>query len=110
MDVNDIHLEDVRLNFEQFCALVAEFKNFQEKGTIPIRSQVPLPSKKSTYVRDVYLGGTCKDTSWRESIAIPLLLKNNLTFFNHKICEWSERVLPIESAAMDTSFVLLFVI
>lgn len=110
MDVNDIHLENVRLNFEQFRALVAEFKNYQENGALPIRSQVPLTSKKATYVRDVYLAGTCKDTSWRETIAIPHLIKNNLTFFNHKVCEWSERILPIEAAAMENSFVLLFVI
>lgn len=41
----------------------------------PLRS-LPLgstPNTRSNCVRDVYLGGSCRNTSWREDIAIPML-------------------------------------
>lgn len=36
--------------------------------------------------------------------------KNGLTYFNPQLCQWSKRLIPIEAAAMDNSYVLLFVI
>ncbi|XP_066993495.1 uncharacterized protein raw isoform X3 [Anabrus simplex] len=78
----------------------------------PLRS-LPLgapPNCQSNCVRDVYLGGSCRNTTWREDIAIPILKKNGLTYFNPQLCQWSKRLIPIEAAAMDNSYVLLFVI
>jgi hypothetical protein len=36
--------------------------------------------------------------------------KSGLTYFNPQLCQWSKRLIPIEAAAMDNSYVLLFVI
>ena len=36
--------------------------------------------------------------------------KSGLTYFNPQLCQWSKRLTPIEAAAMDNSYVLLFVI
>lgn len=113
-EVKDIPLEQLNVNFEQFCAIVAEFKCYEKWALSPrpLRS-LPLgstPNTRSNCVRDVYLGGSCRNTSWREDIAIPMLKKSGLTYFNPQLCQWSKRLIPIEAAAMDNSYVLLFVI
>ncbi|XP_069697772.1 uncharacterized protein raw isoform X9 [Periplaneta americana] len=78
----------------------------------PLRS-LPLsspPNTQSNCVRDVFLGGSCRDSTWREDIAIPMLKKSGLTYFNPQLCQWSKRLIPIEAAVMDNSYILLFVI
>nr|CAD7459381.1 unnamed protein product [Timema tahoe] len=136
-------LEQLRVNFDEFCAIVAEFKCCESEArklwdsvlakttrlfqalvtplnralewalsSRPLRS-LPLgspPNSQSNCVRDVYLGGSIENTSWREDIAVPMLKKSGLTFFNPQVCQWSKRLIPIEAAAMDNSYVLLFVI
>merc|ERR1711884_554565 len=39
---------------------------------------------------------------WREQIAVPLLKKNGLNFFNPAVCS-SSRLIPIEASAQDNS-------
>ncbi|XP_069697764.1 uncharacterized protein raw isoform X2 [Periplaneta americana] len=142
-DVKEIPLEQLNVNFEQFCAIVAEFSCCESEAyklwqsvlakttrllqTIvspltkildwalssrPLRS-LPLsspPNTQSNCVRDVFLGGSCRDSTWREDIAIPMLKKSGLTYFNPQLCQWSKRLIPIEAAVMDNSYILLFVI
>ena len=64
--------------------------------------------RRGSCIRDVYLGGSV-GSAWREQIAIPLLKKNGLTYFNPAVCS-SSRLIPIQACAMDNSRVLLFVI
>merc|ERR1712051_720251 len=64
--------------------------------------------RRGSSIRDVYLGGSL-GSPWREQIAVPLLKKNGLNFFNPAVCS-SSRLIPIEASAMDNSRVLLFVI
>ena len=64
--------------------------------------------RRGSSVRDVFLGGSLA-SNWRETIAIPGLRRNGLTFYNPAVCS-STRLIPIEAAAMDNSRVLLFVI
>jgi len=47
------------------------------------------------------------NSHWREQLAIPLLKKSGLTFYNPAVCS-SRRLIPIEASAMDNSRVLLF--
>lgn len=90
------------------------------------------PKRRGSQIRDVYLGGTMKGNRWREKDAIPMLKKHGLTFFNPQttstccsstssstsssssfstsVNQRSRRLIPIETAAMDNSRVLLFVI
>ncbi|GLG99492.1 Uncharacterized protein GBIM_05949 [Gryllus bimaculatus] len=142
-EVKDLPLEQLHVNFEQFCAIVAEFKSCESEARKlwqlvlakttrlvqaivspltkvlewaisprPLRSlQLGAPPNcQSNCVRDVYLGGSCRASTWREDIAIPMLKKSGLTYFNPQLCSWSKRLIPIEAAAMDNSYVLLFVI
>jgi len=62
--------------------------------------------RRGSAVRDVYLGGAMSST-WRDQVAIPLLKKAGLTFYNAAVCS-SRRLIPIEASAMDNSRVLLF--
>jgi len=43
-------------------------------------------------------------------LTIACCRKSGLTYFNPQLCQWSKRLIPIEAAAMDNSYVLLFVI
>lgn len=71
----------------------------------------PLRPISSTGERDVYLGGSLGNReTWREDIAIPMLLKHGLSFFNPAASACSGRLLPMEAALMENSRVLLFVI
>lgn len=64
--------------------------------------------RRGSAVRDVYLGGSSQ-AGWREQLAIPMLKKSGLTFYNPAVCS-SRRLIPIEASAMDNSRVLLFAI
>ncbi|XP_063245171.1 uncharacterized protein LOC134546333 isoform X3 [Bacillus rossius redtenbacheri] len=112
-DVQSIPLEQLRVNFDEFCAIVAEFKCCEKWAlSRPLRN-LPVgtpPNNQGNCVRDVYLGGCTEATTWREDVAIPMLKKSGLTFFNPQLCQWNNRLIPIEAAAMDNSYVLLFVI
>ena len=65
--------------------------------------------RRGSAVRDVYLGGSSSHVGWREQLAIPMLKKSGLTFYNPAVCS-SRRLIPIEASAMDNSRVLLFAI
>lgn len=64
--------------------------------------------RRGSAVRDVYLGGALS-SSWRDQIAIPMLKKSGLTFYNPAVCS-SKRLIPIEASAMDNSRILLFAV
>ncbi|XP_065346846.1 uncharacterized protein raw isoform X3 [Cloeon dipterum] len=69
-------------------------------------------SQPPSCLRDVYLGGSVSDSNWRDEIAIPIFKKNGLTYVNpqRNSGSWGSRLVPIEAAAMDASWLLLFVI
>lgn len=125
----ELPLNDVYLTFDEFCCIVAEFKNqrlenrrlwdvFTHSVMSPIQKVIgwalprrPLRPLNSTGGRDVYLGGSVGSrVSWREDIAIPMLLKHGLSYYNPAASACSGRLLPMEAALMDHSRVLLFVI
>lgn len=63
-------------------------------------------SRRGSSVRDVYLGGTVD--SWRQDLAVPMLKKHGLTYFNPQSV--ARRLMPMWAAAIENSRVLLFVI
>ncbi|XP_043207136.1 uncharacterized protein LOC122373284 isoform X2 [Amphibalanus amphitrite] len=67
-------------------------------------------SAPTSDVRDVYLGGTLTNTSWRENIAIPILKKSALTFEHPATLLATERLTPTEAARLERCRTLLFVI
>lgn len=66
-----------------------------------------LKSRRGSSVRDVYLGGSANG-SWRQEVAVPMLKKHGLTYFNPQAV--TRRLMPMLASAVDNSRVLLFVI
>lgn len=58
----------------------------------------------------VFLGGSANPTTWRKDIAIPLLDKHGITYFNPQVDEWHAGLVKIENDAKSNANVLLFVI
>lgn len=93
-------------------------------------------SEESWY--DVFLGGTCASSTWRQDITIPLLKyidvlivlleylvaevkdkmklgfflyrEHQMSYFNPHITSWSEALIPYEARAKQKCHVLLYVI
>ena len=45
----------------------------------------------------VFLGGSCNPTKWRYEIAIPILNKNNISFYNPQVEEWNPDLVEVEN-------------
>jgi len=62
--------------------------------------------------RQVFLGGACGATDWRRRIAIPLLDRAGITYYDPQlgIGEWTQAREAEEMAAKDAAEVLLYVI
>src|SRR5215472_58424 len=60
----------------------------------------------------VFLGGACGQTTWRQDIAIPALESAGVSYFNPQlgIGEWTSACEAAEMKAKDEAEVLLFVI
>ncbi|XP_049515980.1 uncharacterized protein LOC119436847 isoform X3 [Dermacentor silvarum] len=125
-------MDDIPITFDQFCLILSEFKHQAKNGTwltefltsiqrlfsqvydrIVPRSALsggvtdaPLPP----YWSHVYLGGSTKDCSWRDEIAIPLLKKHGLTHSIPFRSPWNARLSPLEMHIINSAQVLLFVI
>lgn len=122
--------EEQGLSFDEFCAVYAELRYAeiaQESGvgsllvnlayfTSPLLwisgwlwpTTPPTPPQTTHY--DIFLGGSCGNTSWRTDTAIPLLRQNGISYFNPQVSHWDVRMIPIERDAKENSSVLLFVV
>ena len=113
--------------FEEFCLLVAEYRytkcsvwqRFVDAFlTLPIRiveavsnrNIRALPGISEPCVRDMFLGGSCGQSTWRQEIAIPELRKSGISYYNPVMLEWNRRYISMESSLRDNSRLLLYVI
>ncbi|KAG0722549.1 hypothetical protein GWK47_044311 [Chionoecetes opilio] len=132
LDGTELPVNEISLTFDEFCCIVAEFKNphLESKRlwdilshslqrvigwALPRSQLLPIGSGGSEGGggggRDVYLGGCVgRRVTWREDMAVPTLLKHGLTYFNPTAPTCSGRLLPMEAVLMEHSRVLLFVI
>ncbi|ESN92803.1 hypothetical protein HELRODRAFT_185164 [Helobdella robusta] len=113
--------------FEQFCCLLTEYR-YKKKNifqilwsflwnfpsillhwlgwtSIKFRADGTEPRR-----RDIFLGGSCGASAWRESIAIPILRKNGISYFNPQVHCWNAHCIPREASIKDSCLVLLYVI
>lgn len=101
---NTTHRQMNGLTFGEFCVLAADLKRFRSQGppSESVSSQVDRsdgssastetaattskselnPSSDGTPAPEVFLGGSCNPTTWRADVAIPLLNKLNISFYN----------------------------
>ena len=113
----NVPFENLRVNFDQFCAIVSEFKSPQEKWSVspvsPVRTLKTVSPSFSLSQQsscDVYLGGSSIGTTWRDDVAIPLLKKHDLTYVKPNVNQWTKRQLQTSLSLADNSRVILFVI
>ncbi|KAK2191809.1 hypothetical protein NP493_45g06016 [Ridgeia piscesae] len=114
--------------FEDFCILTAEYR-YKRKCLLKRLAYnfLQLPRKMADWVlgtdslgqlgcsadtrrREIFLGGTCGRSTWRQDIAIPILRKHGISFFNPQLREWNAHYIAMEAAVKDGCRLLLYVI
>ncbi|MBT4849348.1 hypothetical protein HON36_00675 [Candidatus Parcubacteria bacterium] len=58
----------------------------------------------------VFLGGSCNPTTWRQDTAMPMLTEAGVEHFNPQVEDWTPDCADLERVAKEESQVLLFVI
>jgi hypothetical protein len=64
--------------------------------------------KSSAY--DVFLGGSCNPTTWRQDVAIPYFKSQGITYYNPQQSNWVPEMIELEHQAKQTSQILFFVL
>ena len=64
--------------------------------------------KSSAY--DVFLGGSCNPTTWRQDTAIPYFKSQDITYYNPQQSNWVPEMIELEHQAKQTSQILFFVL
>ncbi|XP_067120344.1 uncharacterized protein raw [Centruroides vittatus] len=112
------------LTFGEFCVFASELKSCYDKRIprpIPLskcpkdrqrlhsrrRSSLPM-QKPSKY--EVFLGGSCNPTTWRTDIAIPMLKKIGITYYNPQVAHWGPELMEMENQAKQNAEIMFFVI
>lgn len=116
---------DNHITFGEFCVFATELRRYyanHEKDPIvgqPVQvSKVPERRKKgelrtqrsTTSAYDVFLGGSCNPTTWRQDLAIPHLKAQGITFYNPQQANWVPEMIELEHQAKMTSQILFFVV
>ena len=93
--------------FQHTSSLLKSALNHSASG--PKSPQEPNPTPLEY---DVFLGGTCANTTWRQQLAIPLLEAHNISYYNPQLPlkEWSVRKMEEEHIAKQTSKTLLYIV
>ncbi|KAL4130772.1 hypothetical protein QTP88_008161 [Uroleucon formosanum] len=113
----------VYMTFGEFCLLARKLKNGLDRG-IPRSVQFSrlLEKDQEKHIRgikknsrgphsyDVFLGGSCNPTTWRQDLAIPYLQDAGVSFYNPQVEHWSQDLIEIEHAAKESSTILFYVI
>jgi hypothetical protein len=58
----------------------------------------------------VFLGGSCNPTTWRKNIAIPLLERAGVEYYNPQVDEWHDDLIAIEARNKEEAAILFFVL
>ena len=118
---------DSAITFGEFCVFATELRRYyanheRDPSTVlslPVQvSKVQDKRKKgelrtqrsTTSAYDVFLGGSCNPTTWRQDTAIPHFKSNSITFYNPQQANWVPEMIELEHQAKVTSQILFFVI
>ena len=121
-----LELINCRLTFDMFCLLTAEavyqtnnslwswgvslLTNFLQYTSAIFKT--PTVETPEEVVYQVFLGGSCGETTWREDTAIPLLEAKGMTYYNPQVDsdQWNIRKISEENTIKELSKSTLFVI
>ncbi|XP_039745043.1 uncharacterized protein LOC120623219 isoform X3 [Pararge aegeria] len=117
------------LTFGEFCVFAAELRRCsRQTRQTPNKPESPVwsiekefrdkesickhvnGSEASPPPCEVFLGGSCNPTTWRSDIAIPMLEKMGITYFNPQVDDWSTELIEVEHRAKAEARALLFVL
>jgi len=115
------------ITFGEFCLFATELRKYytnHEKDPTTVFSQPMQVSKvpdrrrkgelrtqrSTTSAYDVFLGGSCNPTSWRQDSAIPHLKGQGITFYNPQQANWVPEMIELEHQAKVTSQILFYVL
>ncbi|XP_006559632.1 protein I'm not dead yet isoform X4 [Apis mellifera] len=130
---------ELRINFEQFCALATESSWRMKSNGVSCESEIPsvwsiLCRKATKFLRraivqpfnrfldwtnffvpesekrDLYIGVIGKDQFWLETTAIPSIESIGLSLYRSSLNEYNVRVLPQELQRMKNSRLILLIV
>lgn len=130
---------ELRINFEQFCALATESAWRVKSNGVSCESEIPsvwsiLCRKASKFLRraivqpfnrfldwtnffvpesekrDLYVGVIGKDQFWLETTAIPSIESSGLSLYRSSLNEYNVKVLPQELQRMKNSLLILLIV
>ncbi|XP_046570432.1 uncharacterized protein LOC124278705 [Haliotis rubra] len=109
-------------SFEEFCCIVTEMKRKKPPLLTSVLTRMLSPvfwvlnryrpevyDEVTEEVRDVYLGGSCGESKWREEIAVPMLKRHGLSYQDPHVSEWVARLIPMQVALRERCRLLLYV-
>lgn len=111
-------------SFEEFCSIVTEYKrkrtsfaaSFAQKIAAPITWLLGKLRGNASHhenheeIYDIYLGGSCGESNWREEVAIPMLKREGVSYLNPSVTTWSDHLIPMQAAEREKCRLLLYVI
>jgi len=118
---------DSHITFGEFCVFATELRRYyanHERDPTAVLSlprqvsKVPERRRKAelrtqrstTSAYDVFLGGSCNPTTWRQDTAIPHFKSQGITFYNPQQANWVPEMIELEHQAKVTSHILFYVV
>merc|ERR1712178_449468 len=89
------------LDREEFMVFMSSVR-----GTLfPMKAE-----REKLHDREIFLGGSCDPTTWRQDIVIPLLDSFQVTYYNPQVKGWHQGLIALENQAKAEALVQFFVI
>nr|CAD7442625.1 unnamed protein product [Timema bartmani] len=110
------------LTFGEFCIFATELKRCYERGIprpVQLSKLLDRDGQEKRRTRkmskgmpkyEVFLGGSCNPTTWRQDVAIPTLKSLGITYYNPQVAHWGPELIELEYQAKQNAAVLFFVI
>ncbi len=102
-----------RVKFQRFCQILHSVKLGISANLLRQQRDAlarKLEQEPGFRVPQVFLGGACNPTTWRQALAIPFLQDHQISFYNPQVDEWEPELIQKEEAAKQTAKLLLYVI
>eukprot|EP01138_Halocafeteria_seosinensis_P000737 gb/GECG01000754.1/.p1 GENE.gb/GECG01000754.1/~~gb/GECG01000754.1/.p1 ORF type:complete len:529 (+),score=57.45 gb/GECG01000754.1/:1-1587(+) len=89
---------------------IAHHQITPENGADQVTASNRNPERHKCPLGEVFLGGACNPTTWRKDIAMPLLDKHGVTYYNPQVENWTPDLIEVEANAKQEALILMFVV